>query len=222
MSKTKKTILIVVVTVLVLAATSAVAFAATNTSQIEDLFLAFRTAQAEKAVAEGAITQEEADEMLGKISERMAEDETDAVPPLQGKGGRGGMMGGKMGGNPLELYAEMTGIDADTLRETLQSDETTLFAYADEQGKLDELKAAMIDEANAQIDQAVEDGKMDADKAAEMKENAAEKIDGITADTEMPMGPGGPNGEGGPKCGGRMNGGRGHMGGCEDCAAQEA
>ena len=185
----KKALIITVIVIAAFAVSGAVAFAVSGISDIEKHFLGFRTAQTESAVQKGDMTQEQADEYLGKLSERMEENETDAVPPL--RGGEKGKRGPK-GPNALAIYAELSGTSVDELREACKDGEVTVFALADEAGLLDELKAAMIDDAQARIDQLLADGKIDDAKAAELKEAAEEKISAITADTQPQMrrGPG--------------------------------
>lgn len=190
MTRKKKTLMIAVVSILVLAFSSAVAYATTNTSEIEDLYKAFRSAQVESAVENGQMTQDEADEYLSNLTARMEADEKDAVPPLNG---RKGALGMKRGKNCIDLYAELSGKTADELIQTLKESKTSVFAIADEAGLLDGLKEAMLNDAYANIDQALENGRIDQEKADEMKTRAEERISAITADTKMPA----------PRAGGR-------------------
>lgn len=189
MTKKKKTLMIAVVSVLVLAFSSAVAYAATNTSEIEDLYMAFRSAQVESAVENGKMTQDEANEYLANLTARMEADEKDAVPPLNGRRGELGM---KLGKNFIDLYAELSGKTTDELIQTLKEDKTSIFAMANESGLLDKLKEVMLNDTYANIDHALENGRIDQEKADEMKARAEEKISAITADTKIPaLRPGG-------------------------------
>jgi polyhydroxyalkanoate synthesis regulator phasin len=185
----KKALIITVIVVVVFAVSGVVAFAATNISDIEKLYLAFRSAQAESAVDKGDMTAEDAQEYLSNLTDRVEEDETDAVPPL-----RGGENGKRpmMGPDALEMYAEVSGTSVDDIKADCEAAETSVFALADEAGLLDELKAAMIEDAQARIDEMLADGKIDAEKAEEMKEDATEAINAITAETRPPIqnGPG--------------------------------
>lgn len=184
MTRKKRVVLIVAVSVLVLAFSGAVVYAGSGISSIEELFYAFRSAQTQAAVESGDMTQGEADEYLGGLTSRMEEDENDAVPPLKGRGNQGGK--GKMQpGHIVNLYAGISGLTEDEICEALKEGDVSLFAMADDAGLLDELKAAMIEDANANIDEMVDSGKMDADRAAEIKEKTAETINAITADTPM-------------------------------------
>ncbi|MEI8081400.1 MAG: hypothetical protein WCI74_06090 [Actinomycetes bacterium] len=57
--------------------------------------------------------------------------------------------------------------------------------------KKDELAAAMVDHINSQVDQAVKDGKISADQAAKVKENAKARVDQMINSTGQPGGRGG-------------------------------
>ena len=205
-TKTKKTILIVGVSVLVLILTAGVVLAATNTSKIEKLYYEFRDEQVNGAVDSGDMTQEQADTYLEKLSERMDEDEKDAVPPIGSD--RRQDRRAAMRRSTLKLYAEISGQEAEEIIETLKEEEISLFKMADDAGLLDELKEAMIEDAFAHIDQKVEDGKLDADKAEEIKAEVEERINAITADTKPPIGKN-IGGNGGAKGGGPRDGGQG-------------
>lgn len=202
--RSKKTILITVIVAAVFAISGAVALAASNISGLEDLYLAFRTAQVEKAVDNGEMTSDDAQTYLTNLTERMEADETDAVPPLRGTGKGLGM--GAPRSNMLELYSEVSGLSIDEIKDACN--ETSIFAIADEADLLDELKAAMIEDANERIDQFVADGRITEDKATELKANSQEKINSITADTMPPVKEGtrpgmgqGSRGKGGGQCG---------------------
>lgn len=177
--KSKKAVIITVIVAAVFAVSGAVALAASNISDLEDLYLAFRTAQVEKAVDDGNMTSDDAQNYLSNLTNRMETDETDAVPPLRG-GGRGFGMGAPRS-NPVELYSQISGLSVDEIREACNG-ESSVYAIADEAGLLDELKAAMIKDANAKIDGLVEDGRITEDKATEMKVDSEEAINAITAD----------------------------------------
>ena len=219
MKKTaKKGILISLIVVLVFSLSTVVAFAATNTSSVEELFLAFRTAQVDAAVESGEMTAEQGDAYLDNLTTAMEESEDDAVPPLNMKGGDRGMdgVGAARLGDAVALYADVSGVSVDDIRAALQEDGTTIFQLADDAELLDELKAAMLDASEARIYAMLEDRKITDDQAADMKAKAEETISGITADTQMGsqgggMG-GGPGRQGGqgkpdrPMCGGDCDG----------------
>lgn len=217
MKKSTKAIIITVIVVSVFAVTGAVALAASNISDLENLYLAFRSAQVESAVSNGDMTADEAEDYIDNLTERMEASESDAVPPLRGGRENGMRAGGPIGPNALELYADISGTSIDDIRDACEDGNTTVFALADEAGLLDELKAAMIADGNERIDQLLADGRISQDQADQMKENNEEHINAITADSETPIQQGPMQGLGmnGP---GRLGGRRQDMDGLnENC-----
>lgn len=210
MKKTiKRGVMISVIVVLVFALSTVVAFAATNTSSIEELFMAFRSAQVDAAVQSGDMTSEEGDDYLTNLTEKMEESETDAVPPLNMKGGMSGMKDGERGmdgmgathlGDAADLYADVSGMSADDIQNALKEGDMTIFRMADDAELLHELKAAMLDASEARIDEMLEAGKITDKQAADMSAKAEETISAITADTQMGSQSGGmrPEGQGRP------------------------
>ena len=64
----------------------------------------------------------------------------------------------------------------------------SIATIASEKGKsLDEVKAAMIADANARIDQAVADGRLSAEEGAAKKAEVAEKVDEVVQREGLPM-----------------------------------
>lgn len=181
--KSKKTVIITIIIAAVFVVSGTVALAASNISNLEDLYLAFRTAQVNEAVEDGNMTTNEAETYLNNLTDRMDTDETDAVPPLRG-GGRGFGMGAPRA-NAVELYSQISGLSIDEIRETCDG-ESSVYAIADEAGLLDQLKAAMIKDANLRIDILVEDGRITEEQAAEMKADSEESISSISAETVTP------------------------------------
>lgn len=90
---------------------------------------------------------------------------------------KGSRLGGHIG---LESVAEALGITEDALKTALQADGATIASVAKEQGLSTDTIIDQVKEAiTAQIDQAVTDGKLTAEKAAEAKEKVQEQADGI-------------------------------------------
>lgn len=124
------------------------------------------------AVANGRITQEQADQRLAdaatKIDEFLAGKPGDKVP---GEGR--GLPGRGIGGAKLETVASVLGMDVETLRSRLAAGETIAqIAGGQTQAVID----ALVAEANARIDEAVANGWITEERAAEMKATIAEKI----------------------------------------------
>jgi len=90
---------------------------------------------------------------------------------------KGARPGGHMG---LESVAEALGMTEDALKTALQADGATIASVAKEQGITTDTLIAKIKEAiTSQIDQAVTDGKLTPEKAAEAKGKAQEQAEGI-------------------------------------------
>jgi uncharacterized protein (DUF433 family) len=113
--------------------------------------------------------------------------------PFRGPGGRGGPGHGPghhrgMGViNSIDDAATALGISRQELIEELESGKS-IAQIAEEKGKnLDDVKAAMVADANARIDRAVGEGQLTAEKAAELKAGLAEKVDNVVQQEGLPM-----------------------------------
>jgi len=118
-------------------------------------------------VDDGTITAEQADAVVAQLKE--------SLPDHGGRFGRGGpghRGGGVFGhifGEASDVVTGLLGIDADTLRTELL-DGKSLADIATESGvEPQAVIDALVAEATTQIDQAVTDGRIDADRAAELK-----------------------------------------------------
>lgn len=110
-------------------------------------------------VEDGTLTRAQADTVKERIQARMGE--------FPGKGFR---HGAKIG---LETAAEVLGTTVDELLEALKGGQT-LAAIAGDQ--VDELIAAMVETAEARIDEAVADGKLTVEEGEERKAELEAKI----------------------------------------------
>jgi hypothetical protein len=118
-------------------------------------------------VDNGTLTQEQADAVTQALR--------DALP-------RGGPGHGRHLIGGFDAAADHLGLSKEALLEALQGD-ATLADVADAQGKsVDELIGAMVADANAKIDEAVANGRIDEDRAAEMKSNLEERITSLVND----------------------------------------
>jgi hypothetical protein len=111
--------------------------------------------------------------------------------------GLGNLIGHGIGakGDLIGAAATYIGITADELRQELGAGKT-LAQVATEHGKTrDGLVAALTDASNAAIDQAVTDGRITAERAAELKQGVAERVERIV-DSTRPLGRGCRNGDG--------------------------
>jgi uncharacterized protein YidB (DUF937 family) len=157
-----------------------------------------RSEEIEEAVANGDLTQEQAD----RLKERLDDLPPDA--PFIGPGFefRHGFAGGgefgfafKFGFNGMgagfdsESLAAFLGIDEDQLGEELRADGATLATVAEAHGKSrDELKAFIIGEFEAKLDEAVANGEATQEHADEMLADFNERVDEII-DNEFPERP---------------------------------
>ena len=100
-------------------------------------------------------------------------------------------------GPDLETAASVLGLSVDDLRTKLEGGQT-LAAIAGEQNvDVQTLVDALVAEASDRLDEAVADGKLTADQAADRQADLPDRIDHFVNNTGPPGGPGGPGGRGG-------------------------
>lgn len=149
----------------------------------------------DEAVANGRITQEEADQRLAdasaKIDEFLNSVPSETMPPE-----REGPGIGKIGGASLETIAGVLGMDVEMLRSELASGKTVAEIAGD---KTQAVIDALVAEANAKIDEAVANGRLTQEQADALKTATAERITKFVN-------------EGGPLKGLGKGFGRGHRG----------
>ena len=174
---------------------------------LEDAIKDAQINRVDAAQSDGEITEERADQLRERI-------ESTETPMLGGPGGGHGHHGhhGQGFGGPraaLEPAAEVLGMTAEELREALPG--TSLAAIAAEQGvAVADVEAAIVTAGQERLDQAVENGRIDADRAAELSDRIAERASDLV-DRTVPEdgferhgkrgfrgGPGGFGGPGGP------------------------
>lgn len=174
---------------------SLVDIAAANGLSEDELTAAMLAAQAERlatAVEDGKITQEQADKASDKLSENIDKVVNGEIKP-------GGPTGHR--GEGLADMAELLGVDADVLKESLKSGES-LADIAEANGvDAEDVVDALITAMTNRLNTAIEDGKVDEDRAAEIAAAIEDKAEAI-ANGEMP-----PPGQGG----GRGHGPRGEV-----------
>lgn len=145
---------------------------------VEAALVAAATEQIEAAVADGKISEDRAATMLESVEDRVSEMVTADRSELGGKGRHGHHRGGVRGlhGGSEEL-SELLGLETDEIRSAL-ADGKSLADLAAEQGvDLDEVTALLLEGIEEKIDQAVENGRIDADEAEEKLAAAEEKVD---------------------------------------------
>ena len=119
----------------------------------------------EQAVADGQLTQEQAERILSRQEDGFG---PGVMGPARGKRGHfGGRMGGRMGDQ--EVLAEQLGLTVDELAAELQAGKT-IAELAEEKGVdlqtvYDATNDAQVEAIKANIQQAVEEGRMTQDQA---------------------------------------------------------
>ena len=142
-------------------------------------------------VAEGDLTQSEADSRLAEAKDFVAGMIDKGRGDWAGGWGKGGGMGWGMGhdhghggmglgrGADLQGLADSLGIDLDQLRTDVMGGKTVAEAAAAQGVSADDLKAALKAEAAEHIDRALADGRIDQAKADELKADLDTRIDDL-------------------------------------------
>jgi uncharacterized protein (DUF433 family) len=172
---------------------------------VADALVAAEAEHLQKAVEDGRLTQEEADEKLAHMEENVLERLESGEPGDHGRpGGRGGQRGPR--GQHLDVIAEVLGMTTDEVRESVSGGQT-IAELAEAQGvPLQDVADALVAAKAEQLQQAVEDGRLTQEEAderlAHMEENVLERLE------SGERGPGGPRGTGGPGGPGRKESGK--------------
>ncbi|MCE7928116.1 MAG: hypothetical protein DYG91_06380 [Chloroflexi bacterium CFX7] len=146
-----------------------------DSAAVQQQVLSDLNARLAQAVADGKLTQEQADRVSERAPEALAR-LMDRVPqPRDGNGGHRPNRGAIVK-NALETAAQTIGIEVQELKDGLKSGKTIAEVASENGSSGDAVIAALVAQANTAIDQAVADGKLDADKAETAKAKAAERI----------------------------------------------
>jgi hypothetical protein len=135
-------------------------------------------------VADGSLTQEQADEVAGTLAE-------------SGVGGHRGGSGGRL---DLSAAATALGMSEEALRTALQTGGTTLADVAEDQGvAVDALVDALVQAEQDRIAAAVEDGRLTQEEADERLADLAERVTERVQSAGLGRGPGGHGPRGGDR-----------------------
>lgn len=145
-------------------------------------------------VKDAAVTEFEA-----SLDERLTS--TDAME--RGRGGRGGMMGGPGGMSPESVLADLSGLDITEIRDLRADGQSLADIAAAQEVDIDEVIDTAIADAEEHLQSAVDEGRIDAGRMAEMLETMRTHLGEIVNSTDLPTMGG--RGMGG----GRMGGGGG-------------
>jgi polyhydroxyalkanoate synthesis regulator phasin len=135
-----------------------------------------RLAQVDEAVQAGELTKEQGE----RIKERIRSGEGPALGPgLRVFGGPGPFGHHRRGADIMQAAADYLGMTRAELRESLR-EQGTLAGVAEAQGKsVDGLETAIGKAIEADLDQAVEDGRLTQAQADRLAENLSEHVDRI-------------------------------------------
>ena len=128
-------------------------------------------------VDSGKLSQTDADATLNSLDEKIAEMKENRPEKSDGRFGVG-----RVGNLDLTEVASVIGLTEDQLKEQLAAG-ATLWKIAGNAGKLDALKTAIIEKAQARLGEWVTDGRMTQQEADESLSALKEKVAAITADT---------------------------------------
>jgi uncharacterized protein YidB (DUF937 family) len=148
-----------------------------SSEELDDAIKAAALERVDAALAEGRITQEQAD----RLKERIESGELPPFGPFFGPMGgpfeHGGLPPLPLFGERLDAAADYLGLTEAELREKL-NDGQTLAEIAEAEGKsVDGLKQALVDAAKAKLDQLVRDGELTQEQADAMLERLKEHVD---------------------------------------------
>jgi polyhydroxyalkanoate synthesis regulator phasin len=148
-------------------------------SGLEDVIFATAKRRLDQAVSDGKLTAAQEATRLAELKSHL-DDIVNRTGPPAGKGGPGGPGGAPFGA----AAAKYLGLTAAELRTQLQSGRT-LAQIATAQGKtVAGLKAAILADAKAHLDQAVEDGKLTAAQAKQRMDELTSHVDDIVNATQ--------------------------------------
>jgi len=144
-----------------------------ETGQLRDAIKSARNDEIDARVQSGELTQQQADRLKQKLEH---------LPDDFGFGfGRARHGAPKLGfgaGMTPQKLADFLGISVDQLAMELRADNATLASVAAAHGKSrDELKQFIADTADANIDQAVADGRLTQQRADDLKQRLQDRLD---------------------------------------------
>jgi ribosomal protein S20 len=137
-----------------------------------DAMVAEATARIDEEVQEGDLTADEANERKANLEERITRLVNEGPQRPSGPG-----PGGPRGHGPkLDAAAQALGISAEDLREQLRDGKTIAQVAQERNVNVQTVIDSMVAEANARIDQKVQEGDLTAEEANEKKADLEERI----------------------------------------------
>jgi hypothetical protein len=142
------------------------------------------------AESEGVSTDDVKSAAVEEFESHLDERLTSTEAPPMGRGGPG--MRGMKGVNPVEVLSDMTGLEPSEIHEQ-RVEGTSLASIAEAEGvDINDVIDTVIADAEEHLADAVDEGRIDADEAAEKLENMRERLEEMVNSTdELPeRGPG--------------------------------
>ena len=165
---------------------------------IENAIIEQMSEKLAEKVANGDLTQEEADERLAQASERVS---TRLTQPFDGNGphGRAGRRGGAFA-QGMSVITEQLGMTRDELRAELQAGKSIADVAAEQGVALETIEDAIIDQMSEKLAEKVANGDLTQEEADQRLEEARQRIQERLSQPGGQRGegrPGGPRGQGG-------------------------
>lgn len=176
----KKAKWIALIVAVILCTSTAVAFAGGSMTTIEQKWLDFQRAVMDQQVKDGDMTRQQADGYLSSLEKNLKDSKEDVIYGLFKDKYRSQME--KNGQRLAELYAKMTNRTSEDVMKACKDGKMTVWQLAQNEGKLDMLKDAVMKAKTDRLDQMVKDGKITAEKRDEMLKRMKEWLEDPTKD----------------------------------------
>ncbi|MFV1992209.1 MAG: hypothetical protein ACC652_15860 [Acidimicrobiales bacterium] len=152
---------------------------------VKQAMLDEQAARIASALEEGKIDQEQADARTERLTENIDGIINGEIKPGRGGMGRGGMRQEQRQKN-LDEMAELLGVDAQDLADSLKSG-SSLTEIAEENGVDTEVIVdAIVDRQTKRLNNAVENGRISEERAAELAENSEERATAVANGERRP------------------------------------
>lgn len=161
------------------------AFAAGNTTTVEQKWLEFQKALTDQMVKDGRMTRQDADARLNDMKAKFAASPGDSIYEFFADkgvpGGKGGCKDGKCvrgaDGAAFHVYSVMTGKSVDELKDACKKSNQTIWQLAKKEGKLDVLKSRILSVHAASLDELVKGGVMSDEQRTKILSRMKSELD---------------------------------------------
>lgn len=153
----KKAKFFVCIPVVILLLFGTVAYAAENITDIEQKWLDFQRAVKAQQVKDGIISQKDADNFLSKLQSKIS-GSGDAVYEKIKKAKVNRSQ--KFDARAVDIYAKLTNRSKEDVLKDCEAKKMTIWQLAKSEGKLEDLKNAILSNVKVKFSQLVKDGKM--------------------------------------------------------------